>query len=80
MQVQPYERINVIIPKQTAKRLRQIIPRGQRSRLVAEAIAEKLDNLSRKDAYGELLRIRKNMPKVSLEEVVGWIREDRASH
>lgn len=80
MQTQAYERINIIIPKQTAKKLRQSIPRGQRSKVITEAIDDKLAKLNRKDMYQELLRIRKGMPKVSLDEVVEWIREDRASH
>ncbi|MBI3443300.1 hypothetical protein HY008_01385 [Candidatus Woesebacteria bacterium] len=80
MQTQTYERINILIPKQTASRLRRAIPRGQRSKLISEAIDERLSQLSRRDMYKELLRIRKGMPKVSLDEVVQWVREDRASH
>lgn len=80
MQTQQYERINILLPKTTANRLRTVIPRGQRSKLVSEAIEEKLQKLSRKDMYQELLKVRKSMPKVSLEEVVKWVREDRESH
>ncbi|MBI2327562.1 hypothetical protein HYU92_04565 [Candidatus Curtissbacteria bacterium] len=80
MQTQTYERINILIPKETAKKLRRAIPRGQRSKVVTEAIEERLSQLSHKDMYKELLRIRKKGPKVSLEEVVQWIREDRQSH
>lgn len=80
MQAQTYERINVLIPIKTAEELRKVIPRGQRSRIITEAIDEKLSKLSRKDMYKELLRIRKGMPQVSMEEVVEWVREDRVSH
>ena len=81
MQTQSYERINIILPKETAKKLRLTVPRGQRSKVIAEAIDEKIHQLNyRKNSYQELLRIRKKGPKVSLEEVVQWIREDRQSH
>lgn len=80
MQTQSYERINIIIPKQTASKLRRAIPRGQRSKIIAEAIDEKLYKMDPKNSYQELLRIRKGMPKVRMEEIVKWVREDRTSH
>ena len=80
MQTQSYERINILVPKDTAKRLRQAVPRGKRSKLITEAIDEKLQKLNRKDMYKELLKVRQSMPKVSTEEIVRWIREDRESH
>ena len=80
MQTQAYERINILIPKRIAKRLRHAIPRGQRSKVITEAIDEKLYKMDPKNSYQELLRIRKGMPKVSMEEIVKWVREDRASH
>lgn len=80
MQNQSYERVNILLPKQTAKRLRRVIPRGQRSKMISQAIDEKLSQINRKDAYQELLGLRKGMPKVSMEEVVKWVRKDRRSH
>lgn len=80
MQTSTYERINILIPKETAKKLRQSVPRGKRSKVITEAINEKLTSLKHKDMYQELLKVRKSGPKVSMEEVVQWVREDRASH
>ena len=80
MQTQAYERINILIPKQTANRLRRAIPRGQRSKIISAAIDEKIHQLNLKNSYQQLLQIRKKGPKVSLDEVVQWIREDRQSH
>lgn len=79
MQVQSYERINILIPHETARKLRKAAPRGKRSQFVKEAIEARLAE-SKKDMYEELLRIRKSGPRVSMKEVVEWIREDRASH
>ena len=76
MQTQNYERINIIIPRATAAKLRKTIPRGQRSNFVKEAIEKQLTEEG-KDMYEELLRIRKKGPRVSMEEVVRWVREDR---
>lgn len=82
MQTPQYERINILIPKLIAKKLRRTVKRGQRSKLIAEAIEERLNktNLSKKDWYRKLLEIRKTGPGVSMEEVVQWVREDRQSH
>lgn len=82
MQTTSYERINILVPKEIAKKLRKTVPHGQRSKLVSEAIEEKLNkvNLSKKDWYKKLLEVRKSGPKVSWEEVVEWVRKDRQSH
>ncbi len=79
MQVQSYERINVLIPKEIALKLRKAIPRGKRSQYITQALKTKFME-DRKNSYQELLEIRKKGPKVSMEEVVEWIREDRESH
>ena len=80
MQTQAYERINILVPKQTASRLRRAIPRGQRSKLISEAIDEKIHQINLKNSYHQLLQIRKRGPKVSFDKVTKWIREDRQSH
>lgn len=79
MQIQNFERINIILPKDTAKQLRRAVPRGQRSKFVKKAIERQLAE-GRKDMYDELLRVRKTGPKVRLEDVVAWVRKDRQSH
>ena len=79
MQVHSYERINILLPKETAQELKRAVPRGKRSQFVTRAIQAQIVE-EKKDMYKELLKIRKNGPEVSMEEVVEWIREDRASH
>lgn len=79
MQTQPYERINILIPKDVARALKQKAPRGKRSQYITQALKAKLME-DRQNAYQELLEIRKHGPKVSMEEVVRWVREDRDNH
>lgn len=79
MQTQSFERINILLPRDTAKQLRSAVPRGQRSQFVKKAIERQLSE-KKKDMYGELLRVRKTGPKVSLEGIVRWVRQDRQSH
>ena len=79
MQTQGYERINILLPKQTARQLRRAVPRGKRSHFVKEAIEKQLAQKGQ-DIYQQLLKIRQKGPKVGMEEVVQWIREDRQSH
>ncbi len=79
MQAQSYERINILIPKDVAQKLKQNAPRGKRSQYITQALQTRfMEDL--KNSYQELLEIRKKGPKVSMEEVVEWIREDRESH
>jgi hypothetical protein len=42
------EKVNVTFPKETLVRLRRLIPAGERSRVIAEATAQYLEDLTQK--------------------------------
>lgn len=52
MQTRPYERICITIPIELAKKLRLLVPRGQRNRFIVRAIEEKLKS----DKYDEFIQ------------------------
>lgn len=44
------EKVNVTLPKETLVKLRQFVPAGERSRVIAEATAQYLESLTQKIA------------------------------
>lgn len=69
-------RINVMIDDDTWSILGRV-PAGERSQTINEALRSWALKRRRKDAVREMETLRTRFPKVSTEEVVRWIREDR---
>ncbi len=69
-------RINVIIDDDTWS-LVEKIPLGERSRTVNQALRIWAERRRRRDSVAEMDTLRTQLPKVSTDEVVRWIREDR---
>ena len=70
------KRINVMIDDDTWGFLSRV-PAGERSRAINEALRAWIGRRRRRDASREMDALRAQLPKVSTEEVVRWIREDR---
>jgi hypothetical protein len=70
------KRINVMIDDDTWGFLARV-PAGARSRAINEALRAWVTRLRRKDAVREMDALSTQLPKVSTDEVVRWIREDR---
>ena len=69
-------RINVMIDEDTWDFLGRV-PAGERSRAINEALRAWVGRRRRKDAVREMDALRAELPKVSTEDVVRWVREDR---
>jgi hypothetical protein len=69
-------RINVMIDEDTWGFLGRV-PAGERSRAINEALRAWVGRRRRKDAVREMDALRAELPKVSTEDVVRWVREDR---
>jgi hypothetical protein len=69
-------RINIMIDDDTWAVLGRV-PAGERSQTVNEALRSWALRRRRRDAAREMDALLAQMPKVSTEEVVRWIREDR---
>ena len=70
------KRINVMIDDDTWGFLARV-PAGERSRAINEALRAWVTRRRRKDAVREMEALGTRLPKVSTDEVVRWIREDR---
>ncbi len=69
-------RINVMIDEDTWGFLGRV-PAGERSRAINDALRAWVGRRRRKDAAREMDVLRAELPKVSTEDVVRWVREDR---
>jgi hypothetical protein len=70
-------KINFMIKNEVAEELEAIIPSGQRSRLVNEAITKELALFRRKLQTEKLMDLRKKGPKLSTVKIVAAVRKDR---
>jgi hypothetical protein len=69
-------RINVMIDDDTWGFLGRV-PAGERSRAINEALRAWVVRRRRSDAVREMDALRAQLPKVSTDEVVKWIRKNR---
>jgi hypothetical protein len=71
-------RVNVIFDDAVWQQLEEV-PKGERSKLINQAVSESLVKYRRLRAIAALDELRKSMPKLpgTTEQ---WIREDRDSH
>ena len=70
------KRINVMIDEDTWGFLGRV-PAGERSRAINEALRAWVTRRRRSDAVREMAALRTQLPKIKIEEVTRWIREDR---
>jgi len=69
-------RINILIDDMVWPDLAGV-PKGERSRVVNHALAEWFQVRRRARAARQMDVLRSQMPQVSTEEIVSWVREDR---
>ena len=69
-------RINIMVDE-PAWRILEKLPRGERSRAINMAVIEWARMRKRRDAAARLNALSDELPAVTMEEVVRWIREDR---
>lgn len=71
-------RVNVMLNDEVWEQLNEI-PKGERSELINEAVAEALQRKLRQEAFGRMReRAKTKMPLPGGTE--DWIREDRDTH
>ncbi len=69
-------RINIMVDE-PAWRILEKLPRGERSRAINVAIIEWAKMRKRRDAAARMDALSEDLPAVTMQEVVRWIREDR---
>ena len=70
-------KLNFMIDNDIAEELEKLIPSGQRSKVVSQAIANELALQRRKNITSKLLELRSQMPKMSAEKLQSHLAEDR---
>jgi hypothetical protein len=74
---QTTRKLNFMIDNDIADELEKLIPSGQRSKVVSQAIANELALQRRRSITFRLLELRLQMPKVPAEKLKADLAEDR---
>ena len=70
-------KLNFMIDNDIADELERLIPSGQRSRVVSQAIANELALQRRRSITSRLQELRSQLPKVTAEKLQSDLAEDR---
>ncbi len=70
-------KLNFMIDNDVADELERLIPSGQRSRVVSQAIANELALQRRRSITSRLRELRSQLPMVSAEKLQANLAEDR---
>lgn len=73
-------KLNFMIRDEIARELEALVPAGERSRTVNDALAKELLAIRRRKLTDRLRTLRKKGPHVATEDIVGALRKDRKSH
>lgn len=73
-------KINFMINSEVADELERLVPPGQRSKLVNEALRKELLSFKRRQLTDRLMSLREEGPKYTTKELVTAVREDRKRH
>ena len=74
---QAARKLNFMIKNDVAVELETLVPQGQRSKLVNNAIIKELALFRRNVLTGRLMALRSLTPKISTEEIVEAVSNDR---
>lgn len=70
-------KLNFMISHDVAKELESLIPHGQRSKVVSEAIRKELARYRRWKVTEKLLSIRGEAPEISAKTILQTVKADR---
>ncbi len=75
--MQTLKKFNFMIREDIRKDLERLVPRGEKSRVVNDALRKELDRLKRKKLTEKLLSIREKGPAFSTEEILEELGRER---
>jgi hypothetical protein len=73
-------KINFMIRDEIARDLEALVPAGERSRTVNDALAKELLSIRRRKLTARLDTLRKKGPTITTEEIVAALQKERESH
>ncbi len=74
---QTARKCNFMLRNEVAAELEQLVPQGQRSKLVNEAIVKELAHFRRAAQTEKLMALRKTTPRLTTGEIVDAVKHDR---
>ena len=73
-------KLNFLIEELICRDLEQLVPPGKRSKVVNEALRKELESIRRKRAVGKLIETHPGMQKLSSQEIIDELSQDRSDH
>lgn len=73
-------KVNFLIEEDISRDLEDLVPAGQRSRVVNEALRKELELIRRRKALEGLHNVRASGKRFSGREIVEGLEKDRSSH
>ena len=73
-------KLNFLIEEDISRDLEDLVPAGQRSRVVNEALRKELELIRRRGALEGLHNVRASGKRFSSREIVENLAKDRSSH
>lgn len=66
------QRLNITLPYEIARDFKRVVPEGERSQFIAEAVKEKIKKKRKRDLKKELIKSLKSNYKFYKEEAKIW--------
>jgi len=75
---QTAKKVNFMVNNNVRKEFERLVPPGERSKIVNEALRKELNLIKRERLTEKLLSIRAKSPSLSTDDIIGIVRENRA--
>jgi len=75
---QTAKKVNFMVNNNVRKEFERLVPPGERSKIVNEALRKELNLIKRERLTEKLLSIRAKSPSLSTDDITGIVRENRA--
>jgi Arc/MetJ-type ribon-helix-helix transcriptional regulator len=72
-----YKKVNFLLDESLERKMKALIPTGERSRVINEALRKELLRIKRERATERLMNLRVKGPKVSTRQIVEVLRRER---
>lgn len=71
------KKLNFFVEEDIRKELDELVPAGQRSKIINEALRKELLRIRREKVTEKLVLLKSRGPKVSQKEIVKLLKQDR---
>lgn len=75
---QTAKKVNFMVSDNVRKEFERLVPPGERSKIVNEALRKELNLIKRERLTEKLLSIRAKSPSLSTDDITGIVRKNRA--